>query len=128
MPTTLLMLINRSNRPPSRITQWPTRQNRKSWLLHIQSSSVRINEHQISLALINIKYLLLSWTRNIRDKMLGLLSSSVFFGSSMGDSRDLWVNDSLVDECFFWVEVFIEGGADHAVVVYADSVLLEKVI
>ena len=60
--------------------------------------------------------------------MLGLLSSSVFFGSSMGDSRDLWVNDSLVDECFFWVEVFIEGGADHAVVVYADSVLLEKVI
>ena len=94
---TLMVLINCPYRPSSRIAQWSTGENRKGRFLDIKSRSMWIDKYKISLACVVLEYLFFARTRNVGYKVLGLLSSPVFFGSSVRHPSNFWVDYSRID-------------------------------
>lgn len=57
-----------------------------------------------------------------------VLATLGFLGVAVDDSRDLLVEDAVVDVGLLGVEVFVEGGPDHAVRVDGHSKLLGDVV
>ena len=60
--------------------------------------------------------------------MLSLLPTAVLLRSTVGYPRDLWVDYTVINQGFLWMEVFIKGRPHDTVIVYTYSILLKKVV
>ena len=60
--------------------------------------------------------------------MLSLLPTAILLRSTVGYPRDLWVDYTVINQGFLWMEVFIKGRPHDTVIVYTYSILLKKVV
>ena len=116
-----LVLVNCANGPIAWICQWPRSKNCVCRRCYGQTSTIYIHEiHSSSLRFLLILLLIIlpsSQCKTIIASAFGLLCIAI------SNSGDFFVQDAVMDVGFLRMEVFIEGGADHAIRVYDDSEL-----
>lgn len=107
------------------IGEGPARKNGVRCLTNFQCCSIDVNE--ISPGSFGFFFLLIIIGRSSSHQERCILAFGVF-GIAIDDSNDFFVENSIVDVCFFGVEVFVKGCPHHTVVINGDAEPFQQLV
>lgn len=113
LTTALLMLIHSADRPVAGISQGSRCQDSIAGIVHIQRSSVHVNEIDSCTFRLLLIFLLLFISVAHHEGIV--VPTFWLFGIPVDHSGHFLVEDAVMDVCFFRVEVFVKRSSDNAV-------------
>lgn len=101
----------------------PTAEEIDSWFLHIQTAAIGINEFKTPLILLFLEFIIIILAYDVLEELVVGMCSVLLSRLVQSDSFELLVEDSILDQDFFGMEVFVESVSDYSIVVETHVIL-----